>query len=504
MNNTDRMRHLIDLAKGAEKKTPETISESTNPIKAFARWGKLNEGWEGEPASEESRINVYQDTDPLGTGQWFWTRAVNGHIVDRGSAPTEEEAYQAARGMGESVTTSKYALGLKEEEVHDEDIEEDVRQIIATSIREGNTSGKGMVEGDVNYYWELSVPDAAQFDHIMGGPAEEGGMEDEMDEDFVTEYIANQVESGFREGHYPTWSIKINMWRNVAEDMLVKPELNEGETVHLLRMRGGAECGAECDENHCSPEINDVTCPACIAGHDDFLRKHYPDSDLDEMFAEVHEEDTAEDEDDDVTTATGPAYWASYLVNGDDSGLTPEEKAAADAWIAKLGDYSVVGIASDEEGESQEPRFTWHYDLHSGTDTRGGDVVDYVIHKIRRRPAKEVTEDEGGHGIHVDYVFDIDDIPEEYREECIRDCSASGDVSESVDYWRRVLNFTVNRDRAIDCLAGYGSWDREELAEMDDDEIANKILWLACCNFAEWDGDETGNSASGSPQFVLE
>ena len=442
MNQSENMRRLIDLARGAKESTTEVVTESS-PAKAFSRWGKLDEAWPGEPASEHEKITVYQDKDPMGTGEWMWLKSVDGHVVASGSAPTEEEARTAA-GLDECATP------MTEEEVHDEDIEEDVRQMIAASIREGNTSGKGMVEGDVNFYWELSVPDSAQFDQIMGGPSEKGGMEDDMDEDFVKDYIANQVEGGFREGHYPTWNIKINMWRNVAEDMLVPPEVIDTQ-----------------EEN-----------------------------DLDEMYQQLQDDDQGPD----VTTVTGPSYWASYLVNGDDSSLTPEEKAAADAWNERLGDYYVVGIADDEEtGQSQEPRFSNHYDIHSGTDFRGGDVVDYVVH----RSHKPVTEEAGG-GLHVDYVFDIDDIPEEYRDECISDCSASGDVGQAVEYWRKKLNFTVNRDRAIQCLKGYGAWEPEELAEMDDDEIADKILWLACGNFSEWDGDENGNSASGSPQFVLE
>jgi hypothetical protein len=34
---------------------------------------------------------------------------------------------------------------------------------------------------------------------------------------------------------------------------------------------------------------------------------------------------------------TAPSAWASYLINGDDSGLEEGEKACADAWIATEG-----------------------------------------------------------------------------------------------------------------------------------------------------------------------
>lgn len=35
-------------------------------------------------------------------------------------------------------------------------------------------------------------------------------------------------------------------------------------------------------------------------------------------------------------TLTAPSYWASYLINGDSSGMEDQEIAACDAWIAGL------------------------------------------------------------------------------------------------------------------------------------------------------------------------
>lgn len=34
---------------------------------------------------------------------------------------------------------------------------------------------------------------------------------------------------------------------------------------------------------------------------------------------------------------TAPSAWASYLINGDASGISDEDKAAADAWIERIG-----------------------------------------------------------------------------------------------------------------------------------------------------------------------
>jgi hypothetical protein len=77
-------------------------------------------------------------------------------------------------------------------------------------------------------------------------------------------------------------------------------------------------------------------------------------------------------------TITAPAYWASYLVNGDDSGITPEEKARADAWLARQG-VDVVDVERGADGEAVESRFTWSYRIHDPlADCSGGDVLNYV------------------------------------------------------------------------------------------------------------------------------
>lgn len=68
-----------------------------------------------------------------------------------------------------------------------------------------------------------------------------------------------------------------------------------------------------------------------------------------------------------VHTHTLPAYWASYLINGDSSGITPEDKALADAYLlANALPYPVSC------GESE---FSWRNDA----TTLGGDVCEYVF-----------------------------------------------------------------------------------------------------------------------------
>ncbi len=122
-----------------------------------------------------------------------------------------------------------------------------------------------------------------------------------------------------------------------------------------------------------------------MAGHDDYFGQY-------DMWKGVNEEDG--DNGIEVDEITGPSHWASYLVNGDDSGLEPEEKAAADAWQEKIKPWYVVSIADDPDtGESQEGRYTNHYALHSGTSFQGGNVVDYIVHKTPEKTA-DLEEDD--------------------------------------------------------------------------------------------------------------
>lgn len=101
--------------------------------------------------------------------------------------------------------------------------------------------------------------------------------------------------------------------------------------------------------------------------------------------------------------------------------------------------------------------------------------------------------------LHVERELLIEDIP----QECIEDCTWPGcDAAPACQHWREVLGLTVDRENAIRCLEGYGAWEREELEASKDEDLAEKVLWLACGAFSEWDGTE--DSSSGSDIFVLE
>lgn len=75
-------------------------------------------------------------------------------------------------------------------------------------------------------------------------------------------------------------------------------------------------------------------------------------------------------------TYTLPAYWASYLVNGDGSGLEDEEITEIDAWCER--ERHRIGAEFDTfvcVDCSEESEFSWHNDA----TTMGGDVLDYTF-----------------------------------------------------------------------------------------------------------------------------
>lgn len=60
-------------------------------------------------------------------------------------------------------------------------------------------------------------------------------------------------------------------------------------------------------------------------------------------------------------TGTAPSAWASYLINGDDSGIDSEDKAQADAWIQRMArgappvDCEDAGFRWDHDARTECP-----------------------------------------------------------------------------------------------------------------------------------------------------
>jgi len=72
-----------------------------------------------------------------------------------------------------------------------------------------------------------------------------------------------------------------------------------------------------------------------------------------------------------LTIFAMPAHWASYLINGDASGLDDGEIATIEAYLSANGDPRIF----DTEGE---PYFSWSFGRNGG-NADGGDLVDYVV-----------------------------------------------------------------------------------------------------------------------------
>ena len=69
--------------------------------------------------------------------------------------------------------------------------------------------------------------------------------------------------------------------------------------------------------------------------------------------------------------------------------------------------------------------------------------------------------------------------------DCIADCAHSGPCDDDVRHWRQRLDFQVPRERATAYLREFGAWTAEELAAKSDEDLAEVVLWLACCQIRE-------------------
>ena len=74
-----------------------------------------------------------------------------------------------------------------------------------------------------------------------------------------------------------------------------------------------------------------------------------------------------------------PSYWASYLINGDDSGLEDGEKQRIDAYLCQEG---IDDVMLDDDEESY---FSWSCDLY-GSEYPGGDLIEYSVTYVTEIP----------------------------------------------------------------------------------------------------------------------
>jgi hypothetical protein len=72
-------------------------------------------------------------------------------------------------------------------------------------------------------------------------------------------------------------------------------------------------------------------------------------------------------------TATAPSYWASYITNGDASGIDGSEQAACDAWLARNNGRCIGPADYDAESEFR----AWHNAWNESP--LACDCIDYLF-----------------------------------------------------------------------------------------------------------------------------
>ena len=63
--------------------------------------------------------------------------------------------------------------------------------------------------------------------------------------------------------------------------------------------------------------------------------------------------------------------------------------------------------------------------------------------------------------------------------DCINDLFTASANDIEVWFWQNKLNLGLQRDNMISELLEYGAWDNDELMSLDDDELEQKLIWIA-------------------------
>ena len=76
-------------------------------------------------------------------------------------------------------------------------------------------------------------------------------------------------------------------------------------------------------------------------------------------------------------------------------------------------------------------------------------------------------------------IDDYNHLFELLPEECIDECSGSGDNGPACEYWVDKLSLNIPRQQCIDELKSFGAWTKEELNKESDKELNERFLWIA-------------------------
>jgi hypothetical protein len=67
--------------------------------------------------------------------------------------------------------------------------------------------------------------------------------------------------------------------------------------------------------------------------------------------------------------------------------------------------------------------------------------------------------------------------------DAVRECHHQGACDDDVQYWQKELNLNLDREKMIQELKEYGAWDN--LTELDNDELEQKLIWIAAGNIQD-------------------
>jgi hypothetical protein len=170
----------------------------------------------------------------------------------------------------------------------------------------------------------------------------------------------------------------------------------------------------------------------------------------------------------DMAVCPMPSSWASYLINGDASGLTAEEVQACDQYLNKNEIAEVI----DQPGEAF---FSWSYASYGGT-AEGGDLAHYIV-----RHETPVRVWEGNYGVAIEFRNGDEEL-----------IGGSGAQDANVEALLRTpyiaaqfdMPFaTINPESVRQELKEYGAWDETELT--DETKNRARILWIAAGNLRD-------------------
>lgn len=150
-----------------------------------------------------------------------------------------------------------------------------------------------------------------------------------------------------------------------------------------------------------------------------------------------------------------PAYWSSYLINDDASGLEPGEAAIADAYLEK----NEIRSVDDAPGEAY---FSRAYGSNGGT-SQGGDLLDYLV--------RFWPQYASNYGFVITFR-NGDESSAAHQGACDEDVSTLLESPYIAAQFEKIDPEDIRLD-----LKGYGAWDETELA--DDAQNRARILWLA-------------------------